>query len=181
MTSITSSVKIGIESLKEDVRIACTSESSTDMADGMKESHKKTVLALELMTTALDTFEQDVLNKIVALESKERSLQNELVAAVARIESSEFLLRNELTAIATREQSVQQRIAAVEAAIESNTPQNERSEQNELTSTESNCAQLSTKRACASKSSADVAEVAIESKEGSLRTAFFVAFVYGSR
>ena len=63
------------------------------MADGMKESHKKTTLALDLVTTALDAFEHDVLNKIVTLESKERSMQNELVAAAARIESSEFLLK----------------------------------------------------------------------------------------
>ena len=104
MTSISSSVKIGIESLKEDVRKACASESSSDIANGMKESHKKTAPAFVSVTTALDAFEQDVLNKIVALESKERSLQNELVAAAARIESSEFMLKSELTAAAAREQ-----------------------------------------------------------------------------
>ena len=88
----------------------------------MRESHKKTVLTFELVTAALDTFEQDMLDKIVALESSEKSLQNELVAAAARLESSERSLQNELAAAALRDQSVQQRIAAIEATIKSRSP-----------------------------------------------------------
>ena len=45
-----------------------------------------------------------------------------MVAAAARIESSEFLLKNKLTAAAAREQSVQQKIAAIDESIKLHTP-----------------------------------------------------------